>query len=78
MYCLCNTVGHHLQQMEKASAPEPNQLTKGVPNFWLHVLKNVDHICEMIQEHDEPVLQHLVDITCDVQTNPDVSFIHMY
>ncbi|KAK6109957.1 Nucleosome assembly protein (NAP) family protein [Brugia pahangi] len=60
-----------IEQMEKASAPEPNHPTKGVPNFWLHLLKNVDHVCEMIHEHDEPVLQHLIDITCDVQTNPD-------
>ncbi|VDO31332.1 nucleosome assembly protein 1, putative [Brugia malayi] len=60
-----------IEQMEKASAPEPNQPTKGVPNFWLHLLKNVDHVCEMIHEHDEPVLQHLIDITCDVQANPD-------
>ncbi|CAG9540349.1 unnamed protein product [Cercopithifilaria johnstoni] len=60
-----------MEQMEEASAPEPNQPTKGVPNFWLYLLKNVDHICEMIQEHDEPILQHLVDVTCDVQTNPD-------
>ncbi|KAM3726863.1 Nucleosome assembly protein 1-like [Dirofilaria immitis] len=60
-----------IEQMEQASSPEPNQPTKGVPNFWLHLLKNVDHICEMIQEHDEPILKHLIDITCDVQTNPD-------
>lgn len=60
-----------IEQIEKASPPEPNEPTKGVPNFWLHLLKNVDHICEMIQEHDEPILQHLNDITCDCQTNPD-------
>lgn len=69
-----NIFGLYLQQMEKASAPEPNQPTKGIPNFWLHLLKNVDHICDMIQEHDEPILKHLIDITCDVQTNPDVRF----
>uniref|UniRef100_A0A8R1Y2Q7 Nucleosome assembly protein n=2 Tax=Onchocerca TaxID=6281 RepID=A0A8R1Y2Q7_ONCVO len=60
-----------IEQMEEASSPEPKQPTKGIPNFWLHLLKNVDHICEMIQEHDEPILKHLIDITCDVQTNPD-------
>ncbi|KAL3981750.1 Nucleosome assembly protein (NAP) family protein [Acanthocheilonema viteae] len=67
-----------LQQMEKASAPEPNQPTKGIPNFWLHLLKNVDHISDMIQEHDEPILQHLIDITCDVETNPDSYTLTFY
>merc|ERR1712136_485937 len=36
--------------------------TKGIPDFWLTAMKNVELIEEMIQEHDEPVLKHLTDI----------------
>lgn len=64
--------------MEESSAPEPNYPVRGIPKFWLHLLKNVDHISEMIQEHDEPILEHLIDITCDVHSNPDVRFYYEY
>ncbi|VDN05880.1 unnamed protein product [Thelazia callipaeda] len=60
-----------IKQMEFATAPEPAQPTKGIPRFWLHLLKSADHVGEMVMEHDEPILQHLIDITCDVDTTPD-------
>ncbi|CAF1056338.1 unnamed protein product [Rotaria sordida] len=34
----------------------------GIPEFWLHVLKNSDVISELIKEPDEQVLKHLIDI----------------
>merc|ERR1711881_785466 len=36
--------------------------TKGIPEFWLTAMRNVELIEEMIQEHDEPILKHLTDI----------------
>lgn len=36
--------------------------TKGIPEFWLTAMKNVEILSEMIQEHDEPILKHLIDI----------------
>ena len=35
---------------------------RGIPEFWLTAMKNVDHIAEMIQEHDEPILKTLTGI----------------
>lgn len=35
---------------------------KGIPNFWLTIFKNVDMLSEMVQDHDEPILQSLQDI----------------
>merc|ERR1711962_1554415 len=35
--------------------------TKGIPEFWLTAMKNVETIAEMIQEADEEVLKHLTD-----------------
>jgi len=36
--------------------------TKGIPEFWLTIFKNVDLLSEMLQDHDEPILKHLTDI----------------
>ena len=35
---------------------------KGVPSFWLTIFKNVDMLAEMVQEHDEAILESLQDI----------------
>merc|ERR1712212_1173741 len=36
--------------------------TKGIPDFWLTAMRNVELIEEMIQEHDEPLIKHLTDV----------------
>ncbi|XP_061678597.1 nucleosome assembly protein 1-like 4a isoform X1 [Syngnathoides biaculeatus] len=43
---------------DSAPAEDP----KGVPDFWLTILRNADMLTDMIQEHDEPILKHLKDI----------------
>ncbi|XP_040323139.1 nucleosome assembly protein 1-like 2 [Herpailurus yagouaroundi] len=35
---------------------------KGIPNFWLTVLKNVDTLTPLIKKYDEPILKLLTDI----------------
>ncbi|XP_065070800.1 nucleosome assembly protein 1-like 1 [Rhopilema esculentum] len=35
---------------------------KGINEFWLTAMKNVELLSEMIQPHDEPILGHLTDI----------------
>ncbi|KAF4095336.1 hypothetical protein G5714_024414 [Onychostoma macrolepis] len=47
------------KQADSAGADDP----KGVPEFWLTIFKRVDMLGEMLQEHDEPILKHLQDIT---------------
>ncbi|KAL5239790.1 hypothetical protein ACI65C_007200 [Semiaphis heraclei] len=39
-----------------------NDKIKGIPDFWLTILKNTSLISDMIQPHDEPILSHLTDI----------------
>jgi len=46
---------------EKAKLEEEKDV-KGIPGFWLTIFRNVEMIAEMIQEADEPVLEHLKDI----------------
>lgn len=39
---------------------DPN--VKGIPDFWYTIFRNVSMLCEMMQEHDEPILKCLQDI----------------
>ncbi|KAJ9592495.1 hypothetical protein L9F63_015911, partial [Diploptera punctata] len=48
-----------------------NDDTKGIPNFWLTIFKNVQMLSEMVQEHDEPILKHLLDVKVKfLESNP--------
>lgn len=38
------------------------ETVSGIPEFWLTTLKNLDLVVDMIQEHDEEILKHLIDI----------------
>lgn len=45
--------------------------TKGIPDFWLTIFKNVQLLSEMVQDHDEPILKHLEDIKVNfLEKNP--------
>jgi len=48
---------------EAATLDEP---VTGVPSFWLTVLKSCPVVQDMLQDHDEPILQHLIDIKCNI------------
>ncbi|KAM4818828.1 nucleosome assembly protein 1-like 2 [Thomomys bottae] len=48
-----------------AAAPageENKEDPKGIPDFWLTVLKNVEVLTPLIKKHDEPILKLLTDI----------------
>lgn len=45
---------------------------KGVSEFWLTVFKNVSLLADMIQDHDEPILKHLIDIKTVLTEEPMV------
>uniref|UniRef100_A0A1I8AKY3 Nucleosome assembly protein 1-like 1 n=1 Tax=Steinernema glaseri TaxID=37863 RepID=A0A1I8AKY3_9BILA len=48
----------------------PSNGETGIPDFWLNVFKGSSSFADMIQEHDEPVLKHLVDLTYSVEVQP--------
>ena len=48
--------------------------TKGIPSFWLTIFKNVPLLEEMVQEHDEPILEKLSDIKVLFST-PDETMV---
>lgn len=46
------------------------EATKGIPEFWLTLFKNVDILSEMIMEHDEAVLRHVTDVEVRMSREP--------
>jgi Nucleosome assembly protein (NAP) len=53
---------------------EGQEKISGIPQFWLAVLKNVNEMRTMIQEYDEDVLKHLIDLRAFSKPSPDLSF----
>ncbi|XP_044747698.1 nucleosome assembly protein 1-like 1-A [Coccinella septempunctata] len=57
---------------EKATIENKNEGAdiKGIPEFWLTILKNCRILAEMVQPHDEPILKHLIDIKSICEVDP--------
>jgi len=58
------------EKLTVANGPDGAKDTKGIPDFWLTLFKNTDIIAEMIQEHDEPILKHLVNVESKISPDP--------
>ncbi|KAJ3299392.1 hypothetical protein HK104_009093 [Borealophlyctis nickersoniae] len=50
------------KQEEAVKTEAPSEPVKGVPEFWLTILKNHPLICELVTEKDEEALKSLTDI----------------
>lgn len=61
-------------EMPKDDPTEGLEMQKGIPLFWLTVLKNVHELGSMIHEDDEKVLKSLKDIRTFSKPSPDLSF----
>ncbi|CAF3175648.1 unnamed protein product [Rotaria socialis] len=48
--------------------------TLGIPSFWLHTLKQVPMIADMIEDWDEPILKCLSDIKLQLHMQPTTGF----
>ena len=59
-------------EVEKQQELESQDDVKGIPEFWLTIFKNVELIDENIQEWDEPILKHLIDVKLKLENNPMV------
>lgn len=63
------------QGEEKAKSEKSDQTRKGIPEFWLQVLKHDDSFGEMITERDEEALKYLINIISKpVEDHPE-SFV---
>ncbi|KAL6258610.1 hypothetical protein P5V15_010563 [Pogonomyrmex californicus] len=60
---------------EKKDETENEDDTKGIPDFWLTIFKNVGTLADMVQEHDEPILKHLSDIKVKFLPSDPMGFV---
>lgn len=51
-----------LEDDAEAKADEVDADIKGIPEFWLAAFKNAPTVADMIEEYDEPILKHLVEV----------------
>ncbi|KAG8177045.1 hypothetical protein JTE90_006521 [Oedothorax gibbosus] len=51
---------------EKTEEPD----IKGIPEFWLTAFKNAPAVADMIEEYDEPILQHLTHVKAETSFEP--------
>jgi len=55
------------------AASEKEQVT-GIPDFWLTIFRNVDILEDMIEKHDEPLFNHLLDVKAVYNDNRGLDF----
>lgn len=68
------------EKLSVANGPDGAKDTneKGIPEFWVTLLKNTDIIGDMIQEHDEQILKHLTNIDVTLTKEPMTFTLHFY
>ena len=54
------------QALEVAQPNSAENDIKGIPDFWIQVLGNVECTADTIAEHDEEPLKKLTDITVEL------------
>ncbi|KFM57101.1 Nucleosome assembly protein 1-like 4, partial [Stegodyphus mimosarum] len=54
----------------EAKMDVPEAEIKGIPEFWLTALKNAPTVADLIEEYDEPILKHLVDVKAVTLSEP--------
>jgi len=65
-----------LQGLKLTSLAEASQSDiKGIPNFWLTILKTDSILGQLVQESDEHALAYLCDIRCQSKSTPNLSFV---
>ena len=69
------------EQDEEAAKPEADGDSKGaenmagIPEFWLSAMKNQVSLAELIMDHDEPALKHIIDIRMEYLEHPGFRLI---
>lgn len=61
-------------EMPLEDPTEGQEKPMGIPVFWLTLMQNVKDLNNMIQESDEKVLMHLIDVRAFTKPAPDLSF----
>ena len=60
---------------EGAEGAKPDEVTAGIPEFWLSAMKNQVSIAELITDRDEPALKVLTDVRMEYLERPGFRLI---
>ncbi|KAK3917424.1 Nucleosome assembly protein 1-like 4 [Frankliniella fusca] len=63
------------QKAKEEAENNKNKDVSGIPDFWLTIFKNVALLSEMVEEHDEPILKHLIDIQVILLEKDPMGFV---
>lgn len=69
-------ISEKISEMALKDESEPEKDIKGIPNFWLTVLKYIPKIEMMVKEHDEPVLKVINKIVFNLPFFTNFYFVH--
>ncbi|XP_050355640.1 nucleosome assembly protein 1-like 1 isoform X1 [Nymphalis io] len=58
------------KEENKLAEPPMDPNVKGIPDFWYNIFKNVSMLCEMMQDHDEPIIKCIQDIKVKMHEGP--------
>jgi len=75
-----NELSNEVQKvkLEDEEMKEPEIDIKGIPEFWLTAIKNAPSVADMIEEYDEPILKHLIDIKAVTVREPMSFYIEFH
>lgn len=63
-----------VDETKKEAKSEPMESSvemKGIPEFWLTIFKSSPPLDQTIEDHDEPILEHLRDVRCKLAPDAD-------
>jgi nucleosome assembly protein 1-like 1 len=63
-----------LSEADKHTLTEESEDTRGIPEFWLTIFKNVEELSALVQEQDEPVLRSLQDVRVKYLPDDNMGF----
>lgn len=53
-----------IEEVNETTQETKQEVVKGIPEFWFTILKQTPPMDQIIEDHDEPILEHLFDVRC--------------
>ena len=66
-----NLVLHIFSRNATSTKIHLNEIIKGIPEFWFSIMKQTPPMDQIIEDHDEPILEHLIDVRCKLSECSD-------
>lgn len=60
-----------IEEVNETKQEVKKEPVSGIPEFWFTILKQTPPMDQIIEDHDEPILEHLLDVRCKLADDPD-------